>query len=100
MAPRRRTTSIRWDRVGRAALLLVLVVIVLLYISPLRHWLAQSETADHQRSELRQLGQEREELEARIAALRGQDAIELEARRLGMVRAGERAIVVEGLPGD
>jgi cell division protein FtsB len=100
MAPRRRSTSIRWDRVGRAALLLVLVVIVLLYISPVRHWLAQSETADHQRSELSELEQERDELEARIAALRGQDAIEREARRLGMVRAGERAIVIEGLPGD
>lgn len=100
MAPRRRRTSIRWDRVGRAALLLLVAVIVLLYISPVRHWLAQSETADRQRSELRQLGREQEELQARIAGLRGQDAIEREARRLGMVRPGERAIVIENLPGD
>jgi cell division protein FtsB len=100
MAPRRRRTSIRWDRVGSAALLLVLGVILLLYISPVRHWLAQSATADHQRTELRQLEREHQQLQARIDGLRGQDAIEREARRLGMVRAGERAIVIENLPGD
>lgn len=100
MAPRRRSSSIRWDRVGRAALLLVLGVIVLLYISPVTHWLEQSETAERQRSELRQLEREREELRQRIADLRGPEAIEREARRLGMVREGERAIMVEGLPGD
>lgn len=96
----RRGSSIRWDRVGRAGLLLVLGVILLLYISPVSHWLAQSETADRQRSEIRDLRREHDELRDRVASLRGQEAIEREARRLGMVREGERAVVVENLPGE
>lgn len=97
-APRRRGKSIRWDRVGRTSLLVVLGVILLLYISPVSHWVEQSQTAGHQRDELERLEREHDELKERVSSLRGPDAIEREARRLGMVRAGERAIVVEGLP--
>jgi hypothetical protein len=34
----RRRTSIRWDRLGRLALLGTLFVILMLYISPAKHW--------------------------------------------------------------
>lgn len=97
-APRRRPRSIRWDRVGRTALLLVLGVIVLLYIPPVSHWFEQRETAARQRAEVETLQREHEELEARLESLRGPDAVEREARRLGMVRVGERAVVIENLP--
>ena len=92
-APARRT--IRWDRLARVALLAMLGVIVLLYISPLKHWLTQSQTAKEHRTELRQLQQDNARLEARSRTLRRPDAIEREARRLGMVKRGERAFVVE-----
>jgi cell division protein FtsB len=94
----RRATAIRWDRVGRLALLGVLIVIVLLYISPARHWLQQSSTAGAQRQELDELTKENRELRQRVRALRDPGALELEARRLGMVRQGERAYVIEKLP--
>ena len=97
-APRRRGKSIRWDRVGRTALLLVLGVIVLLYIPPAMRWVEQRETADRQSAEVEQLQREHEELQARLEGLHGRDAVEREARRLGMVRLGERPIVIEGLP--
>ncbi len=100
LAPRRRSGGIRWDRVGRAALLLVLGVIVLLYIPPVKHWIEQRQTSAHQQAELEQLQSERQELRERIDGLSGPQAIEREARRLGMVRAGEQAIVVHGLPED
>jgi hypothetical protein len=45
----RRRTSIRWDRLGRLALLGTLIVILLLYISPAKHWWEQSRTASAQR---------------------------------------------------
>jgi cell division protein FtsB len=93
-----RRTSIRWDRVGRLALLGMLIVIVLLYISPARHWLQQSSTAGAQRQELDELTKENRQLEKRVRALRDPGALELEARRLGMIRQGERAYVIEGLP--
>ena len=44
--------TIRWDRVGRVALLGTLGVILLLYISPAKHWLEQARTARHQKQEL------------------------------------------------
>jgi len=97
-SPRRRRRSIRWDRVGRTALLLVLGVIVLLYVPPAMRWFEQRQTAARQSAELEELRREHEELEARLESLRGPDAVEREARRLGMVRLGERPVVIEGLP--
>ncbi|MEA2331284.1 MAG: hypothetical protein QOH58_1422 [Thermoleophilaceae bacterium] len=93
-----RRTSIRWDRLGRLALLGTLVVILMLYVSPAKHWLQQSSTAGAQRQELEELSVENKQLKQRVRALRDPDALELEARRLGMVRQGERAYVIEGLP--
>ena len=78
MATRR--SGIRWDRLGRVALLVTLVVIVLSYLSPARHWAQQTR------------------LERRLRALRDPGALEREARRLGMVRVGERSYVIENLP--
>jgi cell division protein FtsB len=94
----RRGTTIRWDRVGRLALLGVLTVIVLLYISPARHWLQQSSTAGAQRQELDELSKENRQLRQRVRALRDPGALELEARRMGMVHQGERSYVIEKLP--
>jgi cell division protein FtsB len=97
-APRRRRSGIRWDRLGRVALLATLFVIVLSYASPARQWLRQSGTADHQRQELRELVREKKKLDKRLRALRDPGALEREARRLGMVRVGERSYVIENLP--
>ncbi len=93
-----RRTSIRWDRVGRLAMLGTLIVILLLYISPARHWLQQSSTASAQRQELNGLLRENTKLKERVRSLRDPGALEQEARRLGMVREGERAYVIQGLP--
>ena len=49
-------------------------------------------------TELRRLEREHARLKARLDSLRAPDAIEREARRLGMVRRGEQAFVIENLP--
>lgn len=95
---RRARRGIRWDRVGRVALLVVLAIVLLLYISPVRSWIAQSQTADRERAALQDLERENAELKRRAEALSSPDAVEREARRIGMVRRGERAVVVQGLP--
>ena len=100
VAPRRATarglgSTIRWERVGRVALLLVLVVIVLLYIPPVSHWIQQSNTAARGREQVRELKRERAQLRVRLRELSGPGAVEREARRLGMVAPGERPYVVE-----
>ena len=86
---------IRWDRVGRVALLGVLGVILLLYISPVQQWREQSRTAGEQEAELQRLAEDNARLKARARELRRPDAVEREARKLGMVEQGERAFVVE-----
>jgi cell division protein FtsB len=95
----RRRTGIRWDRLGRVALLGTLFVIVMLYVSPAKHWIEQSHTAGEQRAELERLKREHRRLERRVAELRRPAALEREARKLGMVEQGERAYVIENLPG-
>ena len=94
----RRRSGIRWDRVGRVALLATLIVIVFSYLSPARHWLQQSGTANRQWQELSQLTGEKKRLQRRLKALRDPGALEREARHLGMVRVGERSYVIENLP--
>lgn len=86
--------GIRWDRVGRAALVAMLGVILLLYISPVKHWIEQSGTAEHQQQRLHELQEENRRLETRLQYLKRPESIDREARRLGMVKRGERAFVV------
>ena len=94
---RRPAPRIRWDRVGRIALLLVLVGVVALYVNPLLTYVSTLQEAKQRRAEVAELQRENEQLRARKAELRDPRAIEREARRLGMVKPGERAYVVNGL---
>jgi cell division protein FtsB len=89
---------IRWDRVSRLALLVVLAIVVLLYVNPVRDLLSTRSEASARRAEVERLQRENAALRARRAELRDPRALEREARRLGMVRPGERPFVVEGLP--
>ena len=91
-------SGIRWDRVARAALLGTLGVVLLLYISPLHRWVTQRNLAARQNQELHSLQQQNKALRSDISRLRNPAALEVEARKLGMVRRGEREYVVQGLP--
>jgi cell division protein FtsB len=89
---------IRWDRVGRWALICVFVLVLCLYVGPARTWLATYAEAKRQRATVAELKAENRRLRAAKRDLKGADALEREARELGMVRAGERAYVIQGLP--
>ena len=80
-------------------LLGVLLVILMLYVSPVVHWIEQSRTASHDRAQVRALQSEHDMLLARLHTLRRPDAVEQEARRLGMVAPGEKPYVVQGVAG-
>jgi cell division protein FtsB len=90
--------AIRWDRVSRVALLIVLVVLVYLYAGPAHSYWDTVHQARQRRNEVAELKRENERLRARREALRGPSALERDARRLGMVRPGERPYVLEHLP--
>ena len=94
------STRIRWDRLGRWGLLAVLALIAYLYVGPTMSWISARGVAGEKREEVAELRTENERLRARQAELRSPSALEREARRLGMVKAGERAYVIRGLPGE
>jgi len=93
----RRTFPIRWDRLGRWALIGVFALVLYLYVGPALTWISTYQEAGRQRAQVAELRAENERLRERKAQLTAPGAIEREARRLGMVKAGERAYIVEGL---
>jgi cell division protein FtsB len=93
LAPR-----VRWDRVGRVALLLVLLLVGLLYVNPARNYVSTLQESRAKERAIAQLSSDNERLRARRDALRRTGTLEREARKLGMVRPGERAYVLRGLP--
>jgi cell division protein FtsB len=90
--------AIRWDRVSRVALLVVLLVMAYLYAGPARSYWTTVQEAKQRRAEVAVLKRENDRLRARRDALRRPDALEREARRLGMVKPGERPYIIEHLP--
>jgi len=98
-APLAPIQRIRWDRVGRLCLLLVLVAVVALYVEHTISFFATRAEAQRVEAYVRELRQANARLEAEQRALRQPATIAARARGLGMVRAGEQPYVVSGLPG-
>jgi cell division protein FtsB len=94
----RRSATVRWDRVGRVALLLLLGVVLLLYVNPAVNYVKTWQTANAKRGEVNRLQAQNKRLRARKAAMKQPATLEHEARALGMVRPGERSYVIRGLP--
>ena len=88
-------SRIRWDRVGRWALICVFLFVVYLYVGPARTWVSTYAEAKRKREDVSTVRAENARLKARKAALEERGALELEARRLGMVKAGEKLYVVK-----
>ena len=87
-------SRIRWDRVGRWALICVFAFVLYLYIGPARTWVTTYSEAKRKREEVAQVRAQNERLRARRRELQQGGAVELEARRLGMVKAGEKLYVI------
>jgi cell division protein FtsB len=90
-------TRIRWDRLGRWALIGVFALVLYLYIGPAVRWVQTYREAGRQRAAVAELRAENSRLKERKRVLSEPGALEREARRLGMVKAGERAYIVEGV---
>lgn len=90
--------AIRWDRVGRVALLVVLCGVVALYIGPSITFVKTWHESKARTAELRGLQRENDRLRARRRALGDPVTIERDARRLGLVKPGERSFIVSNLP--
>src|SRR4051794_37307520 len=97
---RRRSGGIRWDRVSRLALLAVLGMIVLSYLGPAGRYVRSWQLSHETRTEIQQLRQDNAHLRTESKRLQDPQQVELEARRRGMARPGERTFVIKGLPPD
>jgi cell division protein FtsB len=101
--PRRRVqrrvgpSRIRWDRVGRIALVLVLFGVMVSYLNPMVSLLEAWQGSKSSEQQLSQLKQERVELRMQLREASSPATLEREARRLGMVKPGEHAYVVKNL---
>ena len=77
--------------------LAVVLVIALGYVQPLRAYLDARDEVAVRQADIAVLDGERQRLERRLE-FTGTDAfIEREARRLGLVRPGERLFIVKGV---
>jgi cell division protein FtsB len=89
---------VRWDRLGRIALLVVLMVVVGLYVRQGMSLLSTHSQAERQLAIVHRLARENARLTRERDALNDPSTIERDARALGMVRPGEHPYVVTGLP--
>lgn len=91
-------SRIRWDRIGRVALLFVAALVIYLYVGPTASWISTYKESKERKAVLTQLKQENKRLVHRRDELKKPETLESVARSLGMVRGGEKAYVVTGLP--
>jgi cell division protein FtsB len=89
---------VRWDKVGRALLLVVLAVVVGLYIQQGLTYLSVRSQADQQRAIVERLIKHNRSLANQQQSLNNPATIRQDARALGMVMPGERSYAVTGLP--
>lgn len=89
---------VRWDRLGRIAMLGLMVAIVSLYLSAgVRMFSAWGESK-RDSGQVRVLERQNRTLRQQHAALASPGTVQAEARRLGMIHPGEQAYIVSGLP--
>lgn len=89
----------RWDRVGRVCLLIVLAVVMGVYVQDALSYFSTRAQTGHQLTLVQRLTRENASLASQQRSLSDPATIQRDARALGMVRAGERPYVITGLPG-
>jgi cell division protein FtsB len=81
----------RWVAVG------AIVLVGLLYARPLRSYVETKHELAQRAAEVRALKADRRALQHRLAESSTGEALTQQARRLGLVRPGERLFIVKGI---
>src|SRR5213595_2498757 len=90
--PRRGVLVRRWLGVGS------LCLVGLLYYRPLHTYVDTRHTLVERASQVQSLRAEKRQLEGKLADTASDSALVREARRLGLVKPGERRFIVKGIP--
>jgi hypothetical protein len=89
---------VRWDRLGRVAMLCVLCALLYLYISAGVSLLSTWREAGRTNATVTGMEREYRALQAQRISLESPAWLEMQARQLGMMFPGERQYLVRGLP--
>jgi cell division protein FtsB len=98
-AARSGPSRIKWDRVGRVALTLVLAAVLYSYLHPTIAFFNTYTGTTAAKEKLHTLLRENRQLHNRIQSSGEQQVVEREARSQGMVAEGETPTVLHGLGG-
>jgi hypothetical protein len=96
-AARRGPSRIKWDRVGRVALVLVLAAVLYSYLNPAIDFVKTYTGTTAAKAEFHTLLTENKHLHKRIQSSSDPAVIEQEAREQGLVAEGERPVRLSGL---
>ena len=89
--PQRPTVLLRWSILG------VSLTVAFLYYQPLSTYFETRSALNQRAAEVTQLRQQRDRLQARLADSSTVAALAREARRMRLVRPGERIFIVKGV---
>ena len=94
---RKRTRSFRTTLLLRWCILGVAAFVAFLYYQPLSRYLETRSALNERAAEVEQLRQQRARLQARLEDSATVTALAREARRMRLVRPGERIFIVKGV---
>jgi hypothetical protein len=96
-APRSAPSRIRWDRVGRVALTLVLFAVLYSYLNPALDFVKTYTATSEAKAQLHELLKENRKLHDSVQSSKDPIVISQRARGVGLVAEGERPVKVGGL---
>ncbi len=98
-AARSGATRIKWDRVGRIALVVVLAAVLYSYLNPAIDFVKTYTATTAAKAKLHQLQRENRKLHNAVQSADKPIVIDRKARAQGMVSPGETPAIVRGLGG-
>ena len=98
MGARRAGAGVRWDRVGRVAMLCLMFALLYLYLSAGIRMFSSWRQSSHDRATVSAMEREHRSLVRQHQTLSRLGTVEAEARRLGMAKPSEQPYVLSGLP--
>lgn len=87
-------SRVRWDRIGRIALVIVLFAVMVSYLNPAMNLFRAWQDSRSSKQQLIELKAENQQLQQQLHDASNPAVVEREARRLGLARYSERAYVV------
>jgi hypothetical protein len=96
-AARRSGSRIKWDRVGRIALTVVLAAVLYSYLNPAIDFVKTYTATTSAKEKLHTLLHENKQLHRSVQSADNPIVVDRKARAMGMVAEGETPVVIRGL---